>query len=149
MKKFSLFLLALVLVCGQAFGAITVTRNTEERYNDAVTGDSYRRVIGTIALDSSHPAEGEVILPSQLGMSSFTKFTANASGPGAWTAQSALAASRNIRRFGFDYTANRLYVISVVSASSTSYGEFEVSGPVTYDLSYLTTVPFEAVGPIA
>jgi hypothetical protein len=148
MKKFIAFLLALAVMGGQAYAAVAVTRSVEERIDDAATGDSYRRVTGYLALDNSHPAEGEVILPSQFGMASFTRFSADASGPAAWTAQSVLATARNVRRFGFDYTANRLYVISTISTAS-SYGEYEVSGPITYDLAYLTKVPFEAVGPIS
>lgn len=147
MKKFCLFLLALVLITSQAF-AYTTTRTTEERFADAYTGDSYKRVIGYFTLDSSHPAEGETLLPSQLGMASFTKVTIGPAGPAAWGATSALAASTGVpRRFGFDYTANRFYVISTISTSNGA--SYDVSGPVTYDLSYLARVPFEAVGPIS
>lgn len=145
-KKLSMFLLALVLVCSQAF-AYTITKTVEERFDDAVTGDSYHRVNGYLTLDSSHPAEGENFTPSQLGMASFTRVTVGPQGPAAWTANSAAASARNLRRFGFDYTANRVYVISVVQSSAGTV--FEVSGPITYDLAYLTSVPFEALGPIS
>lgn len=144
MKKIMAFLLALVLITGQAW-AFTITKTVEERFNDSQTpGASYRRVTGTLGLDSSHPAAGESILPSALGMASFTRFHAGPVGPGAWTAQTISDSSRNIRNFGFDYTSNRLYVITTVAGSS-----IDISGPITYDLSYLTSVPFEAVGPIS
>lgn len=149
MKKFSLVALMLVLISGQAFAAITITKSLEERVNDAQTGNSYVRVTGTIALDSSHPAEGETLHPSMLGMDSFTRVNIGPAGPASWTAQTALAAARNARRFGFDYTANRFYVLSVIAPSGTLGGAYEVSGPITYDLSYLATVPFEAVGAIS
>lgn len=145
MKKLSLFLLALILIAGQAFAAITITRSTEERFNDAQTGDSRKRVIGTIALDSSHPAEGESLHPSVLGMDAYTRVTIGPAGPTAWTAAGETAAARNMRRFGFDYTTNKFYVISVINPLAAG-GVYEVSGPVTYDLSYLATVPFEAIG---
>lgn len=147
MKKFSLILLALILMCGQAF-AYTITRTTEERFNDATTGDSYKRINGTFALDSSHPAEGETLLPSQLGLASFTRVSI---GPG--TPPGNFSTTNVPRKFAFDYTNNRFFVLTANvagggSAGAQSYG-IEVSGPVTYDLSYLTRVPFEAVGPIS
>lgn len=149
MKKLISFLLALCLVSGQAF-AYTITRTLEERVTDANTGDSYRRVTGSLALDSSHPAEGETLLPTQLGMASFTKITIDSATPpfGSWTT------TQVPRRFGFDYTNSRFFVLSIRQADTT-FGtagnpsfSVEVSGPVTYNLAYLTRVPFEAVGPI-
>lgn len=147
MKKFIFVLFALVLMSGQAYG-YTITKDLTERVDDAETGETIIRVSGTLALDSSHPAKGETILPSQLGMVTIKRFTVTPTGPGAWTAQSTLEAARNLRRFGFDYTANRLYVITTTK-EGVNGDSFDVSGPVTYDLSYLTQVPFEAVGTIS
>lgn len=152
MKKFSLILLALVLISSQAFG-YTITKQTEERFQSADTGDSYVRVIGYFALDSSHPALGEQLLPSQLGLASFSKVDISRGDPpfGSWTA------TQDPKRFGFDYTNNRFFVVSTQIGSTAGGGgglgnsvsyTIEISGPVTYNLAYLTRVPFEAVGPI-
>ena len=151
MKKFSLILLALILISGQAF-AYTITKSLEERVDDAVSGDSYRRVTGYLVLDSSHPAEGENFNPAQLGMASFTSVIVGAGGPAAWPVAAVGATVDNVRRFGFDYTTNKVYVISISTlwgAGSAGASALEVSGPITYDLDYLTKVPFEAVGPIS
>lgn len=152
MKKFLAFLLALVLISSSQAFAYSITKSLEERVNDAATGDSYRRVTGYLTLDSSHPAEGERFAPSEFGMASFTSVTIGAGGPAAWPAAAVGATVDNVRRFGFDYTTNKVYVISISTiwgAAAAGASALEVSGPITYDLDYLTKVPFQAVGPIS
>jgi len=156
MKKLGFFLLALMLVSSQAF-AYTITKELTERLTDAETGDSYVRVTGYFALDTSHPAEGETLLPTQLGMASISRIEIGPGAPGTntWTPCGSGSNCRSVRRFGFDRVNSRFFVITTRQQGSGA-GNFatvsvgvDISGEVTYDLEYLSRVPFQAIGPIS
>ncbi len=158
MKKI-LAILVLTLFVGQAAFAFTPTVTSRQRYEDS-QGTTYERVLGNLAFDTAYPCNsstticGESLLPNQLGLASVTKMTIenevatavgagqgglivfkyHKSGKGAGATTGSSIEGGNVRA----------YVESNLGAN--------FSGPLvsmaSYDLSALTAVPFEAVGPV-
>lgn len=162
MKKFLALLVVMLMVfSSSAFAAITITPTTKQCYEDT-SGNSYCRVNGTIAMDSTYYCNsttkicGYRFTAAQIGLKSITRFlpvmthATNVGGSGGvvtWVYHSegkvdAVGSSTE--------TANiRAYYYAGPTASQSGGGLSAgplVSAP-SYDFSALTAVPFEVIGP--
>ena len=153
LKKFSVFLLALVLMSSQAF-AITYTVNSREDFLDS-DGDSKVRIYGTIAFDSSYPYNattnlgGEVLLPTQIGLSAINQLVVDP----IYVRSMGSSGSIAIVRYHSSLEASLATTTSgirVYSSMPNGITQSSLSGGIitvaTYDLSALTAVPFLAIG---
>ena len=156
MKKFIAFLLVALLLAPVAFAASTATPTivSKQCYEDS-QGVSYCRVLGTLAFDSTYGCNsttqrcGASFLSYQIGLSSIKRMAiepANASNVGAsggfvqWSYTATGTAGNGLTG------AVRAMVATVGGAAVGSMGP--LVSAASYDFSALTSVPFEAVGPV-
>lgn len=161
MKKFLALLTALVLLgSGLANASLQPTVNSRQRYEDA-SGTTYERVIGTLAFDSTYPGNsttliyGEPFPPKVIGLSSIAKmnidspYAQNVGPAGGTISFKYSAAECTVNTLGgCAYAPNVRGFYNRATATSTGTTDAPAVSLPSYDLSALTAVPFEAVGPV-
>lgn len=162
MKLTKIFaILALTMFIGHsAFATLQPTVTSRQRY-EAQDGTTYERVIGTLAFDSTYPGNsttliyGEALPPTILGLASIRKMNieptyaqnVGVTGGTIFFKYSATECTQNPLG-GCLYGSNVRAFYSRATATSTGVTDAPLVSLPSYDLSALTAVPFEAVGPV-
>lgn len=158
MKKFIALISLSLLVSQSAYASLVPTIESRDRYEDA-EGVTYERVVGTLAFDSAYPGNsttliyGEPLPVSKLGLASVSKMNVDTAYAQNVGAAGGFILFRYAAAEGTQGTPSGgvSYAPSVRGYYSGGNGSL-TAGPLvslpSYDLSALTAVPFEAVGPV-